>query len=188
MPAVDDPFSIAASLPGQMAEMKRQIKDLSVNNTQALTQALTAAASAAASASAAATAATNATVTPAVLSTSAGAYTTTTTFGVISTLSFSVPAGFTRALITAQSVCNVNSSAATSEIGYSKVAINGVDGMVTSGQWPTATALGMLPANSAANLTGLVGGTVTVTLSVRVQHGPASGGFASLNATALFLR
>ena len=127
-------------------------------------------------------------VTPAVLSTSAGAYTTTTTFGVICTLSFSVPAGFTRALITAQSVCNVNSSASTSEIGYSKVAINGVDGMVTSGQWPTATALGMLPANSAANLTGLSGGTVTVTLSVRVQYGPASGGFASLNATALFLR
>ena len=181
MPAVDDPFSIAASLPGQMAKFRSDLKDLASNNTQALSQAL-------AAATAAATAATNATVTPAVLSTSAGAYTTTTTFGVISTLSFSVPAGFTRALITAQSVCNINSSAATSEIGYSKVAINGVDGMITSGQWPTATALGMLPANSAANLTGLSGGTVTVTLSVRVQYGPASGGFASLNATALFLR
>ena len=43
MPAIDDPTSIAASLPGQMAEMKRQMKDLSVNNTQALTQALAAA-------------------------------------------------------------------------------------------------------------------------------------------------
>ena len=188
MPAVDDPFSIAASLPGQLAEMRRQIKDLSVNNTQALTQALAAATASAASASLAAAAATNATVTPAVLSTSAGAYTTTTTFGVICTLIFSVPAGYTRALIAAQSVCNINSSASTSEIGYSKVTIAGVDGMVTSGQWPTATALGMLPANSAANLTGLTGGTVTVTLSVRVQYGPASGGFASLNATALFLR
>lgn len=181
MPAIDDPFSLAASLPGQLAEMKRQIKDLSINDTRASSQAL-----AAATASAAALQANS--VTPAVLSTSAGAYTTTTTFGVISSLSFSVPAGYTRALITAQSVCNINSSAATSEIGYSKVTINGVDGMVTSGQWPTATALGMLPANSAANLTGLTGGTVTVTLSVRVQYGPASGGFASLNATALFLR
>ena len=181
MPAVDDPFSIAASLPGQMAALKGQMKDLSVNNTQALTQALAAATAATAALQANA-------VTPAVLSTSAGAYTTTTTFGVISTLSFPVPAGYTRALITAQSVCNVNSSAPSSEIGYSKVAINGVDGMMTAGQWPTGTALGMLPANSAANLTGLSGGTVTVTLSVRVQYGPALGGFASLNATALFLR
>ena len=60
MPAVDDPFSIAASLPGQMATLKGQVKDLSVNNTQALTQALaaaTAAAGSAATASAAATAA-----------------------------------------------------------------------------------------------------------------------------------
>ena len=44
MPAVDDPFSIAASLPGQMAEMKRQIKDLASNNTQAATVAAAAAA------------------------------------------------------------------------------------------------------------------------------------------------
>ena len=54
MPAVDDPFSIAASLPGQMATLKGQLKDLSVNNTQVLTQALAAATAAAASAAAAA--------------------------------------------------------------------------------------------------------------------------------------
>ena len=34
MPAIDDPFSIAASLPGQMATLKAQVKDLSVNRTQ----------------------------------------------------------------------------------------------------------------------------------------------------------
>ena len=34
MPAVDDPFSIAASLPGQLATLKAQVKDLSVNRTQ----------------------------------------------------------------------------------------------------------------------------------------------------------
>ena len=34
MPAIDDPFSIAASLPGQLAEIRRTIKDLSVNRTQ----------------------------------------------------------------------------------------------------------------------------------------------------------
>ena len=33
MPAVDDPFGVAASLPGQMAELKRVVKDLSVNRT-----------------------------------------------------------------------------------------------------------------------------------------------------------
>ena len=34
MPAVDDPFGIAASLPGQMATLRAQVKDLSVNRTQ----------------------------------------------------------------------------------------------------------------------------------------------------------
>ena len=34
MPAIDDPFSVAASLPGQMAEIRRVVKDLSVNRTQ----------------------------------------------------------------------------------------------------------------------------------------------------------
>ena len=33
MPAVDDPFSVAASLPGQMAALARVVKDLSVNRT-----------------------------------------------------------------------------------------------------------------------------------------------------------
>ena len=64
MPAVDDPFGIAASLPGQLADVKRQMKDLSVNNTQALTQALAAASASAASARAAATALQASVVTP----------------------------------------------------------------------------------------------------------------------------
>ena len=33
MPAVDDPFSIAASLPGQVAKLAQAVKDLSVNRT-----------------------------------------------------------------------------------------------------------------------------------------------------------
>ena len=33
MPAVDDPFSIAASLPGQVAKLASAVKDLSVNRT-----------------------------------------------------------------------------------------------------------------------------------------------------------
>lgn len=33
MPAIDDPFSIAASLPGQMAKLASAVKDLSVNRT-----------------------------------------------------------------------------------------------------------------------------------------------------------
>jgi len=33
MPAVDDPFSIAASLPGQVAALAKAVKDLSVNRT-----------------------------------------------------------------------------------------------------------------------------------------------------------
>ena len=33
MPAVDDPFGMAASMPGQLAELRRQLKDLSVNRT-----------------------------------------------------------------------------------------------------------------------------------------------------------
>jgi len=60
MPAVDDPFSIAASLPGQMATLKGVVKDASVNNTQVLSQSLAAATASAASASSASAAATTA--------------------------------------------------------------------------------------------------------------------------------
>ena len=37
MPAVDDPFGIAASLPGQLAALKAVVKDLSVNKSGAAT-------------------------------------------------------------------------------------------------------------------------------------------------------
>ena len=98
MPAVDDPFSIAASLPGQMATMRGQIKDLSVNNTQALSRALAAATASAASASAAATALQASVVTPVTaVATNLGA--TVLPFNVTATMV--VPAGATRCFYTA---------------------------------------------------------------------------------------
>ena len=98
MPAIDDPFSIAASLPGQMAEMKRQMKDLSVNNTQALTQALAAATASAASAAAAAASANASLVTPVTaVATNLGA----TVLPLNVTATMVVPAGATRCWYTA---------------------------------------------------------------------------------------
>lgn len=138
------PGSITNSVPDpdKQVRLQRDVQRIAIENISSVAQSF-------ATTVAGLDTALAASIMPEVLSTSAGAYTTTTTFGVICTLTFTVPAGHSRALINAQSVCNINSSHTTSEIGYSKVTIAGVDGQVTEGSWATATDLGMLAANSA---------------------------------------
>ena len=160
MPAVDDPFSIAASLPGQMATLKGQLKDLSVNNTQALTQALAAASASAASASLAATAATNATVIPAVGHSNSSGYALTNSAAEITRATITVPAGYTRALVfgtSSATVVNQNNSLLDFVRGY--IDINGNSAPVSGGQVVQPILDVTVVVSYSFLLTGLTGGS-----------------------------
>ena len=203
MPAVDDPFSIAASLPGQMATLKGVVKDLSVNNTQALTQALaaaTSAASSASSASAAATAAANAanaaTIVPQVGSAGINSYTLTTSYATYATFNFTVPSGFTQVYINAGGSVTAISQYTAGEIGYARILINGSAGtegralFIASGASASAPAI---PAFAVLGIGGLTAGaTIQVALQCRLGNGPGlllpSASSASVSGTALFFR
>ena len=190
MPAVDDPFSIAASLPGQMATLKGQLKDLSVNNTQALTQALAAATTASNAANAAATAAYNAQVSPAVGANSTSGFSLGTTFGDVVSFSFTVPSGYTRALISAAGSVSAVAYTGGSGILESRIVIAGAAGAFGASQTSAASQVSPVPSFSTASLTGLTaGGTVTVTIQA-FASGPTTTTLsnAMIAGTALFLR
>ena len=196
MPAVDDPFSIAASLPGQMATLKGQLKDLSVNNTQALTQALaaaTAAAGSAATASAAATAAANAAtaarVVPVVNSSSAAGFTLTTSYAILVIFGLIVPSGCTRALVSASGFVSNVSSSTTGDRLYVLAAINGVAGPESNNPMGASNPVGAASAFQTQNLSGLTpGGTISIALQAHITTGPGSSFFANatLSAMAIF--
>ena len=191
MPAVDDPFSIAASLPGQFATLKGVVKDLGVNNTQALTQALAAATAAAASAATAATAAYNAQVSPAVSGNSTSGFLLPTgSFGDVTSCTFTVPTGYTRALISASGSVAAVANGAGPGVLQARIVIAGNVGAYSATQTSAASQIPALSAFGAASLTGLTAGSaITVTI-----QGGASGTTttsltnASVTATALFLR
>ena len=141
MPAVDDPFGVAASLPGQVAKVRQDLKDLAANNTQAAsaaaasaTSAAASATSAAAAANAAATTAANASVTAAVGHNSASGYALTTSAQELTRVTMTVPAGYTQALIfgtASMTVIDLNSTLGDYIRGY--IDINGVNGPVSGG-------------------------------------------------------
>ena len=176
MPAIDDPFSIAASLPGQMAELKRQVKDLSVNNTQAISQALAVATASAASASAAATALQASVVTPVTTVTTSTA--TAIPFSLTATMV--VPAGATRCFYTCtagvygqstgsfQVKFNVNAPS-TGSTGYLAAGAAPFGGAGTSSA--TGSLTGLTP-GSTLSFTASIGTTFSGTISLlesRVQ-------------------
>ena len=174
MPAVDDPFSIAASLPGQMAALKGQMKDLSVNNTQALTQALAAAT--------AATAALKASVVTPVTAVATSAA-TGVPFNVSATML--VPPGATRCFYIVTSSIYVTSSGAF-QLGFSVTAPStGSTGYAAAGAAPFGGSSG---STAVGFLTGLTPGA---TLSFNANVGwIQSGTFASIetkvSALAMF--
>ena len=164
MPAVDDPFGIAASLPGQMAEIRRQIKDLASNNMQAASLAL-----------AAATAATAALQASVVTPVTAVATSSATSVPFNLTATMVVPAGATRCFYTATASLYATSGAAF-QLGFSITAPStGSTGYAAAGAAPfagssTSTAVGVL--------TGLTPGA---TLSFNTYVGwVQSGTFASI--------
>ena len=196
MPAVDDPLSLAASLPGQVADVKRQLKDLAANNTQAVSQALAAATASAASASAAsaaattaANAATAATVTAAVGSASSAGFTLTASYAILASFALIVPAGYTRALVSVSVFAAGTTGAAGADHIYVRAVANGVAGPESI----TATAPS-IPVGSAAafltqSLTGLSAGAgISISVQAHLVNGPGSPLFtnATASATAIF--
>jgi len=170
MPAIDDPTSLAASLPGQMATMRGQIKDLSVNNTQALTQALAAASASAASASAAATALQASVVTP--VTTVATSAATGLPFSLTATMV--VPAGATRCFYTTTaSVYGQSTGAFQVKFNVSGPS-TGNTGYLAAGAAPFA---GAGTSSAVGALTGLTPGA---TLSFTAAVGSTFSGTISL--------
>ena len=174
MPAVDDPFSIAASLPGQMATLKGVVKDLGVNNTQALTQALAAATAAAASAADAAASAQASIVTP--VTTVATSSATALPFTVTATMV--VPAGATRCFYTATASVYGQSPTAF-QVGFSLSAPSaGSDALVAGGGSAPLSS-----SNTSVAVGFLTGLTPGATLNFTVFVGYSFSGSLSYCAT-----
>ena len=169
MPAVDDPFSIAASLPGQMAELKRQVKDLGANNTQAATVAAAAVAAAAAALQASV-------VTPVTTVTTSTA--TGLPFSLTATMV--VPAGTTRCFYTTTASVYGQSTGAFQVKFNVSAPSTGSTGYLAAGAAPfggagTSSATGSLTAltpGSTLSFTASIGTTFSGTISLlesRVQ-------------------
>ena len=194
MPAVDDPFSIAASLTGQMATLKGQLKDLSVNNTQALTQALAAATAASNAANAAATAAYNAAVTAAVGHSSASGYALTNSAQELTRTTITVPAGFTRALVFATSSMTIgNNSSSSGDVIRGYIDINGNAAPVSGGQFASPSIPISMSVSFSSLITGLTGGSTFYARAVFYNEINATGvasvrNICNLDAAVTFLR
>ena len=201
MPAVDDPFSIAASLPGQLATLKAQVKDLSVNNTQALTQALAAAtaaagsaATASAAATAAATAATNASVTAAVGHASVSGYALSTTPLELTRATITVPTGYTKALVfgtASATVVNQHNTLLDFVKGYIDIA--GATAPVSGGQVVQPIVDVTVVVSYSYLLTALTGGSTFYVRCVYYNEAGNTGiastrNICNLDATITFLR
>lgn len=185
MPAVDDPFSISASLPGQLKTVRDQIKDLASNNTQA-------ASAAAATATAAANAAYNATISPQVGSAGNNSYVLTTAFATYASFNFTVPSGFTQVYINAGGSVTAISQYTGGEVGYARILINGAAGTEGRALFTSAQSDPAIPAFAVLALSGLsAGATILVELQCRIANGPGlllSAASASVSGTAMFFR
>ena len=145
---------------------------------------------AASSANTAATAAYNAQVSPAVGANSTSGFSLGTAFGDVVSFSFTVPTGYTRALISAAGSVSAPASTGGSGILESRIVIAGTAGAFGASQTSAASQVSPVPSFSAASLTGLTaGGAIAVTIQAYAS-GPTSTFLtaASVSGTALFLR
>jgi len=170
MPAVDDPFSIAASLPGQMAKFRSDLKDLASNNTQASSQALAAATAAAASAASAATALQASVVSP--VTTVATSTATGLPFSLTATMV--VPAGATRCFYTCTGSVYGQSTGAFQVKFNVSAPSTGNTGYLAAGAAPfagagTSSAVGALTGltpGATLSFTAFIGSTYSGTISL----------------------
>jgi hypothetical protein len=126
----------------------------------------------------------NSTVVPETSSNGAADLATSTTSTVQTSVVFTVPAGYTQALIVASATAMAYNNTASADYLYAEVIVNGVQG----GELYAPAGPGVSTGVNApyfANLTGLtVGETITVAASVRT--GFASWGASTANATNIY--
>ena len=195
MPAIDDPFGVAASLPGQVAKLRMDIKDLAANNTQAASLAASSATAAAASANAAAASATSAAsaataaqISPAVGNGSAAGFTLTLSYATLVVFGIPVPSGYTRALVIASAFIGSISASTTGDRIYMQTVINSVAGPESTVVLSAASPVGCASAFETQSLSGLsAGGTISISVQAHLQVGPGSSAYSNATASAMVI-
>lgn len=182
-----DPGSLASQLPNgpdhvvrELADLKRQIRELAPSiaaSFQTTVDALTELV--------------NSTVIPMTDSNGAAGLATSTTTTVQTSVTFTVPDGYTQALIVASATAMAFNNTAAADYIYAEVIVDDVQG----GELYAPAGPGVSAGVNApyfANLSELVAGT-TITVSASVRTGFAAWGASTANATnvyaqVLFLR
>lgn len=129
-------------------------------------------------------------VSPAVASAAATGFTLDGTSRALAQVSFNVPAGFTRAVVSASGAVAGGTNSTGGDALYGNVLIAGVAYGETPMIISASSRFGNVAAFGAANLTGLNGGSFLVQVAGRITTGPGSNlaTYANICAQVLFLR
>ncbi|TFB96517.1 MULTISPECIES: hypothetical protein [unclassified Cryobacterium] len=136
-------------------------------------------------------------VSPSGASTSASGFGISSGTGAVAGVTFTVPSGYTRALILGSGTVTAANTSGTSGYLYVKVVINGGSGPEAAtivGDFntaPYANTVMNISASHSATLTGLSGGTFTVQIAARTggnNFGSSGTNSAMIAAQVIFLR
>ena len=175
-----------------MGLLSQQVKDLTAQQATLATQNATLAAQVATIASVV-----SKQVVPAAASTSSSGWSIPSGAQTVASLSFTVPSGYTRALVLGVSALTVTNTSGASAMDYSRIVINGSSGPESSvivGDFntaPYANTVMPLSASFAKTISGLVGGgSFSVGASVRSDRSSSSTFFtaATLSGQVIFLQ
>jgi hypothetical protein len=113
-------------------------------------------------------------VSPSVGSASASLFVTTTSYATYATFNLTVPAGYTKALITVSGFASSSTSATGGDEVNARTLCNGIAGSVSVGVIYNSTASANVSAYGAYNLAGLTAGqTIPVELQLYLRFGPS---------------
>lgn len=130
-------------------------------------------------------------VSPAVGSSGASSFALGTSQSVVATMSFTVPAGYTRAIVSVSGAINSASASTTGDTLFAACGIAGVSGAEMAVTLPQAVPYGSTACFTSRVLTGLfAGGTVTADVRGRLAKGagvPAIN-YAQVSAQVIFLK
>lgn len=117
-------------------------------------------------------------------------FTLTTSDQVLASAPFAVPAGYTRAVVTAMGSVVGSTAAGGGDRLFAKVGINGIFGADMATVLASTITWGGVACYGALVLTGLSGGSFNVDVRARLQTGPGSNfiDYAQVAATVLFLK
>jgi hypothetical protein len=187
MPAIDNPESVAQSLPGQLADLRKKQKD---TNTAIIASFTTQLAALTAVVAAQAVSTANQ-VSPAVGSAQLSPFVLTTSYQTLAQFNLTVPTGYTRALISASSfIAQLSNYSSATDVLRATTFINGTAGF--EGVWDNVSAVfGVVASYCSVSLSGLTGGqTIPVLVQGKLDHGPGANTFSnsSISAIAMFLK